>query len=364
MALVNDILDLSKIEAGKMTVESIATSPSQIVIEDASLMRVRAVEKKLAFGIEYVGAIPETIQTDPTRLKQILLNFVGNAIKFTAKGGVRIQVRCDPPESIAPRLTIEVSDDGIGMTGEELEKVFTAFTQADASTTRKFGGSGLGLTISKRLAEALGGEVSVESESGRGSLFRVAVPTGPLTGVRMEEGRVEAGMGIASTQAARPGVSLPASCRILLAEDGHDNQVLITTFLVKAGATVKVVENGQLAVDEAQAALAAGTPYDVVLMDMQMPVLDGYSATSKLRMTGYRGPIVALTAHVMAGDRERCESAGCDDYLSKPVDRARLTATVARFVDRSRGSGQHLVSALAEDEDGFRHAAPRLAMLV
>src|ERR1019366_9894764 len=125
------------------------------------------------------------------------------------------------------------------------------------------------------------------SEPGRGSLFRVAVPTGPLTGVRMEEGRVEAGM--ASAQAARTGVSLPASCRILLAEDGQDNQVLIATFLVKAGATVKVVENGQLAVDEAHAALAAGTPYDVVLMDMQMPVLDGYSATSKLRMTGYRG---------------------------------------------------------------------------
>ena len=351
MALVNDILDISKIEAGKMTVESIATSPSQIVVEVASLMRVRAVEKKLAFGIEYVGAIPETIQSDPTRLKQILLNFVGNAIKFTAKGGVRIRVRCDPPEASAPRLTIEVSDDGIGMTDEELEKVFTAFTQADASTTRKFGGTGLGLTISKRLAEALGGEVSVESEPGRGSVFRVAVPTGPLAGVRMEEGRVEAGMGVASAQAARPGVSLPASCRILLAEDGHDNQVLITTFLVKAGATVKVVENGQLAVDEAHAALAAGTPYDVVLMDMQMPVLDGYSATSKLRMTGYRGPIVALTAHAMAGDRERCESAGCDDYLSKPVDRARLTATVARFVERSRGSGQHLVSALAEDED-------------
>ena len=349
LALVNDILDISKIEAGKMTVESIATSPSQIVVEVASLMRVRAVEKKLAFGIEYVGAIPETIQSDPTRLKQILLNFVGNAIKFTAKGGVRIRVRCDPPEASAPRLTIEVSDDGIGMTDEEVKKVFTAFTQADASTTRKFGGSGLGLTISKRLAEALGGEVSVESEPGRGSLFRVAVPTGPLTGVRMEEGRVEAGM--ASAQAARTGVSLPASCRILLAEDGQDNQVLIATFLVKAGATVKVVENGQLAVDEAHAALAAGMPYDVVLMDMQMPVLDGYSATSKLRMTGYRGPIVALTAHVMAGDRERCESAGCDDYLSKPVDRARLTATVARFVDGSRGSGRHLVSALAEDED-------------
>src|ERR1019366_7363175 len=160
MALVNDILDISKIEAGKMTVESIAPSPSQVVMEVTSLMRVRAVEKKLAFEAEFVGPIPETIQSDPTRLKQILLNFVGNAIKFTEKGGVRIRVRCDPPELPDPRLTIEVSDDGIGMTEPQLEKLFTAFTQADASTTRKYGGSGLGLVISKRLAEALGGVIT------------------------------------------------------------------------------------------------------------------------------------------------------------------------------------------------------------
>jgi CheY-like chemotaxis protein len=334
-----------------MTVESIPTSPDQIVVEVASLMRVRAVEKKLAFTIEYVGAIPETIQSDPTRLRQILLNFVGNAIKFTAKGGVRILVRCDAPLSRDPRLTIEVSDDGIGLTDMELRKLFTAFTQADASTTRKFGGSGLGLVISQRFSQLLGGEITVESKPGQGSLFRVAVPTGPLEGVRMIEGRVEARIVVGADPPLQPGPSLPASCRVLLAEDGRDNQVLITTFLVKAGATVKVVENGQLAVEEAHAALAGGVPYDVVLMDMQMPVLDGYSATSKLRMTGYRGPIVAVTAHAMAGDRERCESAGCDDYLTKPVDRAKLTASVARFAQRSQAPGQHLVSTLASDDD-------------
>ncbi len=351
LSLVNDILDISKIEAGKMTVEILPTSPNQVVVEVASLMRVRAVEKKLTFDIEYVGSLPETIQTDPTRLRQILLNFVGNAIKFTEKGRVRIRVRCDAPGSVDPRLTIEVSDEGIGMTEEELQKLFTAFTQADASTTRRFGGSGLGLVISKRLVEMIGGQITVESIPGRGSVFRVAVPTGPLAGVRMIEGRFEAGTVDVPARATRPLTSLPSSCRVLLAEDGYDNQVLITTFLLKAGAQVKVVENGQLAVAEAHAALAAGSPYDVILMDMQMPILDGYSATSKLRMTGYRGPIVAITAHAMAGDRERCESAGCDDYLSKPVDRAKLTEIVARFVERAQPSGSHLVSTLVDDDD-------------
>ncbi len=351
LSLVNDILDLSKIEAGKMTAEILPTSPNQVVVEVASPMRVRAVEKKLEFDIEYVGAIPETIQTDPTRLRQILVNFVGNAIKFTAKGRVRILVRCDAPDSVDPRLTIEVSDEGIGMTEEQLQKLFTAFTQADTSTTRRFGGSGLGLAISKRLVEMIGGEIAVESVPDRGSTFRVTVPTGSLAGVRMVEGRVEAGIVDAPARAAPTLTNLPSSCRVLLAEDGYDNQVLITTFLVKAGAQVKVVENGQLAVEEAHAALAAGAPYDVVLMDMQMPVLDGYSATSKLRMTGYRGPIVAITAHAMAGDRERCENAGCDDYLSKPVDRAKLTALVAAFVARTQPSGERLVSTLAADDD-------------
>jgi CheY-like chemotaxis protein/HPt (histidine-containing phosphotransfer) domain-containing protein/anti-sigma regulatory factor (Ser/Thr protein kinase) len=351
MSLVNDILDISKIEAGKMTVESIATSPSQVIVEVASLMRVRAVEKKLGFDIEFAGAIPETIQSDPTRLRQILLNFVGNAIKFTETGAVRIQVRCDAPSSSAPRLTIEVSDQGIGMTEEQIGRLFTAFTQADTSTTRKFGGSGLGLVISKRLAELLGGDITVESTAGRGSLFRVSIPTGSLAGVNMVEGRVEAErVDAPAARPASPVARLPSSCRVLLAEDGHDNQVLITTFLSKAGANVKVVENGQLAVDEARAALAAGAPYDVILMDMQMPVLDGYGAASKLRATGYRGPIVAITAHAMAGDRQRCESAGCDDYLSKPVDRAQLVATVARFVAAVPSSEPELVSML-DDED-------------
>jgi CheY-like chemotaxis protein len=348
MSLMNDILDISKIEAGKMTLENIQTSPSQILVDVVSLMRVRAVQKNLTLEIRYLGPIPETIKTDPTRFKQIVTNFVSNAIKFTETGSIRILVRCDGVLSDNPRLVVDVADTGIGMTEEQIGRLFKTFAQAEAATTRKFGGSGLGLVISQRLAEMLGGSISVESAIGRGSVFRVSVPTGPLDGVPMSEGLTEAGGVDVPTATARRVASLPPACRVLLAEDGHDNQILVTTFLTKAGATVKVVPDGLQAVEEATAALAAGKPYDVILMDMQMPKLDGYGATSKLRLLKYEGPIVALTAHAMAGDRERCEKAGCDDYLTKPIDRAALVAVVARYTGKS---ALPLVSTFHDDED-------------
>ena len=346
LSLVNDILDISKIEAGKMSVEAIATSVSQVVGEVASLMRVRATEKSLAFEVDYVGVIPETMQSDPTRLKQILLNLVSNAIKFTEAGSVRVVVRCNAPESAHPELMIDVIDTGIGMTQEEGRRVFAPFSQGDSSTTRRFGGSGLGLVISRRLANLLGGDIVVESSPVRGSVFRLALPTGPLSGAMLTHAPTEP---ILAPRPPRRVASLPASCCVLLAEDGRDNQVLISTFLTKAGAAVKVVDDGRLAVDEALRASAAGKPYDVILMDMQMPVLDGYGATSALRTAGYAGPIVAITAHAMAGDRERCETAGCDDYLTKPVDRAQLVATVARLTSTAL-SGTIVASTLGDDD--------------
>jgi signal transduction histidine kinase/CheY-like chemotaxis protein len=349
LSLVNDILDISKIEAGKMAVETMATSVSQIIGEVASLMRVRAAEKSLALEIEYVGVIPETMQSDPTRLKQILLNLVSNAIKFTDTGSVRIVVRCNAPESAHPELLIDVVDTGMGMTQEQLHRAFAPFSQGDSSTTRRFGGSGLGLVISQRLANLLGGDIVVESALGRGSSFRLTVPTGQLSGVMLQSGRTEAAVE-PQPRPARQVVSLPPSCRVLLAEDGHDNQVLISTFLTKGGAKVKVVTDGRLAVDEALSAASASQPYDVILMDMQMPVLDGYGAASELRLAGYAGPIVALTAHAMAGDRERCENAGCDEYLTKPVDRAKLMATVARLT-LSAPSRDVVASTLGDDPD-------------
>jgi signal transduction histidine kinase/CheY-like chemotaxis protein len=353
LSLVNDILDISKIEAGKMQVESLATSVGHVVAEVASLMRVRAADKSLAFEIEYVGAIPETIQSDPTRLKQILLNLVSNAIKFTEAGNVRVVIRCNEPESVHPELQIDVVDTGIGMTHEQARRAFAPFSQGDSSTTRRFGGSGLGLAISRRLANLLGGDITVESAPMRGSVFCLTLPAGPLSGPMVQHTPpaprtpIE---GLSPPPTERHVASLPASCRVLLAEDGHDNQVLISTFLTKAGATVKVVGDGRLALEEALRAAAAASPYDVVLMDMQMPVLDGYGATSELRLAGYAGPIVAITAHAMAGDRERCETAGCDDYLTKPVDRAKLVATVARLTSAAL-SGTVVISTLGDDPD-------------
>lgn len=348
LTLINDILDLSKIEAGKMSLERITTSPVQVLVDVASLMRVRAVEKGLSFEVRYVGAIPEAIASDPTRLRQILMNFVGNAIKFTERGSVRIMAQCTGLDSSEPRLSFEVVNTGLGMTPEQIASLFVAFTQADASTTRRFGGTGLGLVISRKLAQLLGGDIAVESTPGRGSTFRLSVPTGPLTEVKMIEGLSEAGSPEASMPRIHPLADTLAGARILLAEDGHDNQVLIATYLRKAGAHVKVVADGRAAVEEAQA-----ESYDAILMDMQMPELDGYGATSKLRQLAYTRPIIALTAHAMAGDRERCESAGCDDYLTKPIERSKLVSVVAHWAARASGEevlvDAPLVSTLAGD---------------
>ncbi|MGH7436902.1 MAG: ATP-binding protein [Polyangiaceae bacterium] len=353
LTVVNDILDISKIEAGRMSVESIPTSPHQVVAEVASLMRVRAVEKKLSFDVEYRGDVPRTIQSDPTRLRQIVTNLAGNAVKFTDRGGVRVTVRCDRADAASPKLVVEVADTGVGIAEAEMSKVFDVFTQADPSTTRKFGGSGLGLAISKRLANLLGGDVVAESTPGTGSVFRVSVATGSLEGVAMVDGAAASEAALPAAQPLQPSApaALPPGCRVLLAEDGYDNQVLISAFLVRAGAEVKVVVDGKSAVDEASAASSRGDPYDVVLMDMQMPVLDGYGAASKLRLMGYGGPIVALTAHAMVGDREKCENAGCDDYLTKPVSPPVLVGTVARFAGSRVRPQAALVSTLVGDHD-------------
>ncbi len=339
LGLINDILDLSKIEADKMAVERMNCQPCAIIAEVAALMRVRANAKKLSFNIEYIGSIPETIQTDGTRLRQILINLVGNAIKFTELGSVRLVTRLmetrndDHDGSPQQRcLQFDVLDTGKGMTAHQAARLFQPFMQGDSSTTRKFGGTGLGLTISKRFAELLGGDVVLTStERDAGSTFRVTVATGSLDGVRMLEDPMSA---TSVPDAVAIGGNITASdligLRILLAEDGPDNQRLLTFVLKKAGAEVAVEENGALAVDAALAARIEGNPFDVVLMDMQMPVMDGYAATERLRREGYKGPIIALTAHAMASDRQKCVLAGCDDYASKPVDRKSLIETIQR----------------------------------
>jgi CheY-like chemotaxis protein len=233
-------------------------------------------------------------------------------------------------DSDRPQMQFDVIDTGIGLTAEQIDKLFETFVQADASTTLKFGGTGLGLTISKRLAEMLGGSIQVRSTPGEGSTFSLAILTGPLAGVTMVDKMTgsEASIG----QVANPAIAdAPLECRILLAEDGPDNQRLISFFLKKAGADVTVAENGRIALELALAAHDEGTPSDVILMDMQMPVLDGYSATAELRDAGYRGPVIALTAHAMSGDKDKCIIAGCDDYATKLIDRKKLIAMVAQY---------------------------------
>jgi signal transduction histidine kinase/ActR/RegA family two-component response regulator len=333
LSVLNDILDLSKIEAGRMTIERIACEPCRIVAEVASLMRVRVEAKGLLLHIEYAGVVPEVIQSDPTRLRQILINLIGNAIKFTEQGDVRLVIRCCA-EGDKPMLQFEVLDTGMGMSNEEVAKLFQPFTQADMSTTRRFGGTGLGLTISKRLAEMLGGDITVvKTQPGVGTHFRATIDCGPLNGVRMiEDPRTNVAVSGKTGGSPENGPrSDLGGCTILLAEDGPDNQRLLSYVLKQANAEVTVVENGRLAVSTALTANDKGTPFHVILMDMQMPVMDGYRATRLLRRRGYQGAIVALTAHAMSNDRDRCIAAGCDEYVTKPIDRRRLLDVIKVF---------------------------------
>ena len=341
LSIINDILDLSKIEAGKLQVERSPCSPFQVVAEVASLMRIRAEAKNLKLHAEYSGLIPEVIHSDSTRLRQVLINLIGNAIKFTEIGVVRLVTSLVQDEGSEPRLRFDVIDTGIGMTEEQVAKLFEPFNQADASTTRRFGGTGLGLTISKRLAEKLGGHITVLSTPGKGSTFSVTVETGSLDGVRFLEPVAESAVPAKPTPSAAAGAALLPDCRVLLAEDGPDNQRLIAFFLKKAGARVTLAGNGQIAYAEALAARVRGKPFDLILMDMQMPVTDGYDATRRLRAAGYTGTIIALTAHAMADDRQKCIDAGCDDYATKPIDREKFFAILARWRPLGKPTRSH-----------------------
>ena len=346
LQIISDILDISKIEAGKLELERIRCSPVKVVADVKSLMRGRAEVAGLALALEFDGAVPERIETDPTRLRQILINLVGNAIKFTETGSVRLRARLVDDDKPGSAMQFEVIDTGIGMSPEQVAHLFEPFTQADTSTTRRFGGTGLGLTISKRLANMLGGDITLASEPGKGSTFSVIIPTGPLEGVKMlddplsailPEDEGAAGFRPRGAAQAEAGGLSKLDCRILLAEDCPDLQRLIASILRQAGAEVELVENGEQAVKRLLPARTAadippelGSPFDLVLMDMQMPVLDGYAATRTLRRAGYPGPIIALTAHAMASDREKCLQAGCDDHVAKPIQNSVLFGAIAR----------------------------------
>ncbi len=330
LAIINDILDLSKIEAGKLVVERIPCSVAEIATDVHSLARQRAEEKGLGFELEFSGTVPESIGSDPTRLRQVLVNLVGNAIKFTSEGSVKISVIGDP---LQESLCFVVADTGIGITEEQQARIFEAFAQADTSTTRRFGGSGLGLAISVRLAQMLGGVIELESRIARGSTFRLTLDLSDQDDVDWEVGDSLCRIPPPPSEIRfLPEELALAGRRILYAEDGPDNQRLVRHILDRAGASVTIVENGEQAYEFALHAETADEPFDCILMDMQMPVLDGYAATQRLRDVGFGRAIVALTAHAMKGDGERCIEAGCDLYLTKPIDRRHLVASLATLL--------------------------------
>ncbi len=328
LQLVSDVLDLSKVEAGKLTIERVDCSPWRIVAEMQEELAQRAHEKSIEFIVAWDGPVPEVVRTDPLRVKQVLFNLVGNAIKFTERGRVVLRVGYQPPAAsgVAGKLAFTVEDTGIGMDEATLSRLFRPFTQGESSTSRRFGGTGLGLSICRHLAEELGGAISVSSRPGEGSTFAFRLDL-ELLDTPLVPGATVPAPGVVTATTA-PSL---AGMRVLVAEDGDDNLRLLRHLLGGAGATVSVAVDGEEAVHLALTAEAHGCPFDAVLMDMQMPRVDGFEATRRLRAAGYKRPIVALTAHALAADRENCLAAGCDDYCTKPMRRAVLLEKVGRW---------------------------------
>ncbi len=353
LTVVNDILDLSKIEAGRLEVEQIESDIPRILEAVSSLMSPRAQAKGITLGVGLDTPMPARATLDPTRFRQILINLVGNAVKFTDVGTVTLRVSAQQPGADGQRgpdaasggrccLCIDVEDSGQGMSPEQADRLFSHFTQADASVTRRHGGTGLGLAISRRLARLMGGDVTlVRTAPGRGSTFRLVLPIAVCPDAPWVDRFAHAEV----QPSAQPQSETAFRGRILLAEDGPDNRKLISFHLSRAGAQVDIAENGKIALEMIAAAAQRGQPYDLLVSDMQMPEMDGYSLARALRGQGNPIPIIALTAHAMAEDRQRCVEAGCDDYASKPIDRARLLASCALWLDRGRKSKQRSQAA-------------------
>ncbi|NUP97267.1 MAG: response regulator [Planctomycetaceae bacterium] len=320
LALISDILDLSKIEAGKVTIEKLPIRVRGVVGNVGMLMSRLAAAKGLPLTVEIAPEVPEWIEGDPTRLRQVLLNLTSNAVKFTEKGGVQLTLRPGPTRRT---LQFEVRDSGIGIAPDKLGAVFEKFTQADATTTRRFGGTGLGLSIVRELAQLMGGDVRVASKVGEGSVFTLELPL--VETVAEERG---------CTESCEP--TLRAGLRVLVAEDNAVNWRVLEVQLRRLGCLPELAPDGEQAFQRAQAA-----DFDIVLMDCQMPVLDGFEATRKIRaLAGPRGqvPIVALTANALTGDRDRCLSNGMNGYLTKPVRREDLARVLGSLTSPLRGA--------------------------
>jgi signal transduction histidine kinase/CheY-like chemotaxis protein len=310
--VLGDVLDLSRIEAGRLEVEAQRVALPELLRDVTDLMSVQANLKGLALSLELAPDTPASVNADATRLRQVLVNLLGNAIRFTERGGVQLAAGRAGPH----RLSLEVIDTGPGLRPDQIARIFEPFVQGDSSTTRTHGGTGLGLTISAALVELMGGSLDVHSTPGAGSCFRVELPIGDAP-----DAAAPPELSTAAPALPRPGLS------VLVAEDGIDNQRLIRALLERLACRVEIAPNGERAVERLR---DGAKEFDVVLLDMQMPVMDGYETARELRRQGVELPIVALTAHALSDDRGRCLAAGCSDYLSKPIDRAALAAALAR----------------------------------
>ena len=321
LRIIDDILDLAKVEAGRVELESIDTSLSELLADFGSLMAFRARENGIGFHIKAGSDLPSRVTVDPTRLRQVLTNAVGNAIKFTSKGSVTVHV-CHKNGS----LYFSVEDTGRGVSGEQAKKLFQAFVQADVSTTRKFGGTGLGLVLTKRLCQLMGGDYVLEwSEIGVGSKFEASIKAEiPSTSKIISKDDVV----FESSNESAPGIVRGRldELSVLLVEDSPDNQVLLRLILESNGARLDIASDGRDGVGKAMA-----KHYDVVLMDIQMPEMDGHEAVRMLRSKGYNRPVVALTAHAMRDEADRAIASGFTAFLSKPIQRERLVSMVGEL---------------------------------
>lgn len=363
LALINDILDVSKIEAGAMRIEAAEFDLPRVLADVTALFQPQAMKKGIELSLEFATPLPSMVIGDGTRVRQVISNLVANAVKFTQKGTVRVVAGMDPGR--VGMVHVRVADTGIGMSPTVLARLFKPFTQADASMSRRFGGTGLGLSISHELARMMGGDIKVRSVEGVGSVFEASFEAPAMNGTNWlarpiavvgRATREDAGLDAAvskmaevvvesvvesttkpvvepamqAASGAATSLSGPLSgLRVLVVEDGLDNRRLAEHYLTRAGAVVEMAEDGQEAMD---GFAQWRDRVDIVLMDIQMPRLDGYQTTRALRQSGFAKPIVALTAHAMAEDRERCLAAGCDGYMSKPLNRAELVALCARLV--------------------------------
>ena len=361
LGLINDILDFSKIEAGKIQLEIVECSLEKILNEVEALLRPAARSKNLQLEILPEKNLPACLRTDPARLRQCLVNLVNNAVKFTQQGYVRIRVSLTKHRG-ADALRFDVEDTGIGIAPEDQQKIFDVFAQADESTTRKYGGTGLGLAITRQLTLNLGGEISLVSQPGQGSTFTLIIPAG--LDVNKQPRLTDYQEYQPKKEPAENKLLGPLDGHILVAEDNPSNQILMNKLLTRMGLRVTLAHDGQQALEK----YAAGR-FDLILMDMQMPRMNGYEAAAALRRRGHCVPIIAMTASAMKGDREKCIRAGCDDYLAKPIDSQELRKSMENNLnshpsatpptsnhhsapaDQSAQDSAPLVSELTDDPD-------------